>query len=103
MCNLATSGGEPTYLFRKLAEMNPAYAYLAPLGEKIQDLLPAETPTGGKSLLWMQLDELGGGMNLEDVQKTMRGKKKRAKVAAALRDYAGRLDRALALMKEAEK
>jgi len=100
VCNLATSGGEPTYLFRKLADMNPAHADLAALGEKIQALLPAETPTGGKSLLWMQLDKLGGGMDLGDVQKTMRSKKKRAKIVAALRDYAGRLDRAIALLED---
>lgn len=101
VCNLATSGGEPTYLFHKLADLNPAYTHLAALGEKIQALLPAETPTGGKSLLWLQLDELGGGMDLDDVKKTMGDEKKRVKIAAALRDYAGRLDQALALMKEA--
>ncbi|UVI27346.1 hypothetical protein [Paenibacillus spongiae] len=100
VCNLATSGGEPTYIFRQLADMNPAYSELVLLGEKIQKLLPAETPSGGRSLLWIQLEELGGGMNMGDVKTTMRDKEKRSKVAAALRDYAERLDQALELLKE---
>ena len=106
VCNLATSGGEPTYIFKKLADMNQSYAYLAPLGEKIQQLLPAESPTGGRSLLWIQLEELGGGMAQDgamdkDVFKaTMRDKEKRSKVAAALRDYAKRLDQAVWILKE---
>jgi len=100
VCNIATSGGESTYLFRKLADMNQSYSYLASLGEKIQKLLPAESPIGGKSLLWMQLEELGGGMDMGEAKITMRNKEKRSKVAAALRDYAERLDRAVELLKE---
>ena len=107
VCNLATSGGEPTYIFRKLADMNQSYSYLAPLGEKIQKLLPAESPTGGRSLLWMQLEELGGGfwdesgggVDMDRVKTTMHDKEKRSKVADALRDYAERLDQAVELLK----
>ena len=104
VANLATSGGEPTYLFEKLAGMNQAYSYLAPLGEKIRELLPAESPTGGRSLLWIQLEELGGGMSQSGAmdknvfRETMRDKAKRSKVAAALRDYAGRLDYVVELL-----
>jgi len=105
VCNLATCGGEPTYLFKKLADMNQKYSYLVPLGEKIQMLLPAESPTGGRSLLWIQLEELGGGiaqngaMDKNVFRATMRNKVKRSKVADALRDYAGRLDQAVEILK----
>ncbi|MCL2814252.1 MAG: helix-turn-helix domain-containing protein [Oscillospiraceae bacterium] len=102
VCNLATSGGEPTYIFKKLADMDQSYAYLAPLGEKIQKLLPAESPTGGRSLLWLQLEELGGGMDMKKVAKTMRDREKRAEIAAVLRDYARRLDQAVDLLNEAK-
>ena len=87
--------------------MNQAYSYLASLGEKIQKLLPAESPTGGRSLLWIQLEELGGGMaqngamDKDMFRATMRDRGKRSKVAAALRDYASRLDRAVELLKDA--
>ncbi|MCL2776277.1 MAG: class I SAM-dependent methyltransferase [Oscillospiraceae bacterium] len=100
VCNLATNGGEPTYIFRKLADINPKYAELANIGEKIQKLLPAESPTGGRSLLWIQLDELDGGMDIGKVKMTMRNKENRSKVAAALRDYAERLDQAVDIMLE---
>ncbi|MDR0286698.1 MAG: hypothetical protein LBI03_03175 [Clostridiales bacterium] len=100
VCNLATSGGEPTFIFSKLAQINPQYMKWVPLGEKIQSLLPAETPTGGRSLLWIKLDELGGGM--EATRETMRNPEKCSKIAAALRDYATRLDKVVTLLKEAD-
>ena len=106
VCNLATSGGEPTYIFKKLADMDQKYSYLIPLGEKIQKLLPAESPTGGRSLLWMQLEELGGGMSQSGAmdegkfKATMRDIGKRAKIAGALRDYAGRLDQVTRLLED---
>lgn len=100
VCNLATNGGEATYIFRDLAQINDAYSELAVQGEKIQELLPAESPTGGRSKLWIQLDELGGGMDMDIVKATMADKEKRAKVAKALYDYADRLDQAVAIMKE---
>lgn len=100
VCNLATNGGEPIYIFKKLADMNQLYSYLAPLGEKIWNLLPSESPTGGRSLLWIKLEELDGGMDMDKVKATTRDKEKRSKVAAVLRDYADRLDQALALIKE---
>ncbi len=103
VCNLATSGGEPTYIFKKLADLNPAYKELALYGERIQTLLPAESPTGGRNLLWIKLDELGGGMDMSVVKATMRDKEKRTKVADALRDYAKRLDEALVLIQESAK
>jgi len=98
VCNLATRGGEPTFLFRKLAEMNPEYSGLAVLGGKIQELLPCETPTGGRSLLWIKLEELEGGMNMDEVKITMCDREKRTAVASALRDYAGCLDKAVELL-----
>ena len=78
---------------------------MAPLGEKTQKLLPTESPTGGRSLLWIQLEELGGGMAQNGAmdknifRTTMRDKEKRSKVADALRDYAGRLDQVVEILK----
>jgi len=106
VCNLATSGGMPEYIFLKLAEMNQSHSYLAQLGDKIQKLLPNEGYMEGRSLLWIQLEKLGGGMAQNGAMDhgifmaTMRDKEKRSKVAAALRDYAGRLDQAVELLKE---
>lgn len=100
VANLATSGGEPTYIYKKLADLNNTYSGLAVIGEIIQKLLPAETPTGGRSKLWIRLEELGGGMSMGDVKITMRDKIKRSKVAAVLRDYAKQLDEALELIEE---
>lgn len=100
VCNLATSGGELTYIFKKLADMNQSYLYLAHLGEKIQKLLPAESPTGGRSLLWIQLDELEGGMDLDKVKETMHDKEKRSKVSAVLRNYAERIDQVVKLLED---
>ena len=67
----------------------------------MQSLLPAETPTGGRSLLWIALDKLGAGMDLDKTVKTMRDKEKRRPVAELLRDYANRYDRALELIDNA--
>ena len=44
--------------------------------------------------------ELGGGMDMQQVRLTMGDRKKRAAVAATLREYAGRLDRVLELLQE---
>ncbi|MCL2433229.1 MAG: hypothetical protein FWD16_01745 [Clostridia bacterium] len=99
VCNLATSGGRNIYMFRELAAINPGFSEWAEWGEKIQQLLPSESPNGeGKSLLWVQLEELGGGMDMDTVRLTMRDKAKRAKVAEALLDYADKLDEALELL-----
>lgn len=100
VCNLATNGGESTFIFKKLADLNPAYEELADIGAEIQKLLPAESPTGGRILLWIKLKELGAGMDMEAVKATMRDKAKRSEVAAVLRDYADRLDRALELIRK---
>ena len=104
VCNLATSGGMPEYIFMKLAEMNQSYAYLAELGDKIQKLLPNEVYMQGRSLLWIQLEKLGGGMardgsmDKDIFRATMRDKEKRSKVAAVLRDYSERLDQVIELL-----
>lgn len=98
VCNLATSGGESTFIFEKLAKMEPACSELEALGKKIRALLPTQTPTGGRSLLWIKLDELRAGMNMDEVYVTMRDREKCQRVAAVLRDYANRLDAALELL-----
>ena len=81
--------------------MDPALRPLEPFGSRIQALLPAETPTGGRSLLWVELESLGGGMDMAQVRETMRDRARRGRVSAALRQYADRLEEALALMREA--
>ena len=53
-----------------------------------------------KSLLWIQLDELDGGMDIDKVKITMCDKEKRSKVADALRNYAECLDQTVKLLKE---
>lgn len=98
ICNIATNGGEPTYIFNKLADINHKYDGLIQVAEQIQKLLPLETPTGGKSLLWVKLDELEAGMNTKTVAVTMRDIKKRSKVAETLRDYAKRLEQVVELL-----
>jgi len=96
----------PEYIFMKLAEMNQSYSHLAEMGDKIQKLLPNEGYMEGRSLLWIQLEKLGGGMAQNGAMDhgifmaTMRDKKKRSKVTAALRDYAGRINQAVELLKE---
>ena len=103
MYNLATSPAIPFFIFRKLAKMNPAHARYMALYDEIIKLFPSFKPDDitlddSKDGLWSALERLGGGMDLDKVRITMRDKEKRAKVAAALRDYAGRLDQALALI-----
>lgn len=101
VCNLATNGDFAMFHLRELAEMNPRYSDLSHLNAEILKLTPTEKPDGnGKNLLWIQLDELGGGMDMDAVRETMRDKEKRSKVAAALRDYAKRLDQAVGLLLE---
>ena len=98
VCNLATRGGEAAFICGKLADINAKYADLAGLGEKIQELSRTESSTGGRSLLWRQLEEAGGGMDMDRVKMTMRDREQRAKVAALLRDYAERIDRVVELL-----
>ena len=100
--NLATSGGgAPAYVCSKLAEANLKYSKLLSLKEKILTLTPTESPDGsGRCLLWIKLDDLGGGMDVNIVRETMRDKEKRSKIADALRDYANRLDKVVELLKE---
>ena len=78
--------------------MEPACSEIDALGKKIRALLPTQTPTGGQSLLWIKLDELRAGMNMDEVYTTMRDREKRQKAAAALHDYACRLDKAIELL-----
>ena len=106
VANLATSGGIPEYILLKLAEMNSSYSYLAPIGEMIQQLLPNRSLTDGRSLLWIQLEELNGGMgfdddfNMDKVKITMCDGKKRSKVANTLRNYAEQLDQVVELLEK---
>ena len=97
VCNLATSPAIPYYILKKLN-------YMA-LHDEIVRLFPSFkpddcSPDERRDGLWSELEHLGGGMNLDEVKNTMRDKEKRARVAAALRDYAGRLDQALVLLEE---
>jgi len=97
VCNLATSPAIPYFIYKNLGKME--------LHDEIARLFPAFkpddiTPDESKDGLWSQLEHLGGGMDLDRVKITMRDREKRAMVADTLRDYAGRLDQALALMKE---
>jgi len=97
VCNLATSPAIPLFMFKKLG--------MTALYDEIVKLFPSFkpddiTPDDSKDGLWSRLEHLGGGMDLKEVKRTMRDKENRAEIAAALRNYARRLDQALALMKE---
>jgi len=109
VCNLATSGGGiPCGIFKKLADMEQSYAHWAEIGEKIDFVLENRTPRDGRCKLWLQLEELGGGMAQDGAmdfgafKTTMRDKEKRSKVAAALRDYAKRVDQAVEILRAIE-
>ena len=102
ICNLATNGSWIFGTFKKLAESNSSYARLMPQSGKIHDLLcPEWSPEGGKNL-WTQLEELDAGMDMDKVKITMRDKEKRSKVAATLRNFAERLDKAIEIMRISE-
>lgn len=100
VCNLATSGAGMASVFSKLAAVNDTFSHWSDAADKIWKLMPTERFLEGRSLLWMQLDELGGSMDMEAVKATMQDQNQRLQVAGALRDYAGRLDQALALINE---
>jgi len=97
VCNLATSGNLPTYIFRKLAEMDEKYLSFAWIGKKIQELLPFESPDGtGRSQIWIDLENLNAGLNVD--RQSLCDKEKRMKIAEILRDYAFRLDKVIELL-----
>ena len=98
VAHLATNaGGVPRTIFKNLAGLNPSYAYLVPLGDKLDKLLPSESYMEGRCLLWIHLDELNGGMEVN--RETLCDKEKRSKIAAVLRDYAERIDEAAESLK----
>lgn len=100
--NLATSGsGGPAHICSKLAGINHKYSALLNLKEKLLELTPAEGSDGsGRNLLWIKLDDLGGGMDMNAVRETMHDREKRLLVATALRDYAKKVDEVVKLLKE---
>lgn len=105
VCNLATSPAIPFYLLKKLSEMDSVYSNYAALHDEIKSLFPSFKPDDvtaheNKDGLWSELESLGAGMNMELVKTTMQDHDKRSKVAAVLRDYAGRLDKTAELLKQ---
>ena len=101
VCNLATSPAIPYFIFKKLAKINPAYTHYMALHDEIVRLFPAFkpddiVPDDGKDGLWSELEHLRGGFNV--TRKVMRNKKRRGKIAAALRGYAERLDEAVRIL-----
>jgi len=103
VCNLATSPAIPYFIFKKLAKINPAYTHYMALHDEIVRLFPAFkpddiVPDDGKDGLWSELEHLRGGFNV--TRKVVRNKKRRGKIAAALRSYAGRLDQAVRMLEK---
>jgi hypothetical protein len=90
--NLATSGGLPSFLIQKLADMNPAYSGWMPLYDALNPLL-----NNNDVALWPKLQRLGADM--DDPIDALRDKARQTEIAALLRDYADRLDRAVALLR----
>jgi len=97
--NMATSGGLPTFLLWLLAEMDEQYAEYRDVAQTIQNLIPCEPPRGGKTVDWIRLEELGGGIEKPVTRDVLRDKDKRAKIAAVLRDRAERLDKVVEILK----
>ena len=103
VCNLATSPGVPFFVFKKLAEINPIYARCMKLHDEIVKVFPAHlpddcVPEGSKDRLWSELERLGGGLYAK--HKALRNKRKRRKIAAALRGYAERLDKVVRILEK---
>lgn len=90
--NLATSGGLPSFLIKKLIDMNSAYSDWAPLYDALNPLL-----NNNDVELWPKLQRLGADM--DDPIDALRDKTRQTEIAALLRDYASRLDRAVALLR----
>jgi hypothetical protein len=97
--NMATSGGVPTFLLWLLAEMDEQYAGYRDVAQTIQNLLPCEPPRGGKTVDWIRLEELGGGIEKPVTRDVLRDEDKRANIAAVLRDRADRLDKVVEILK----
>jgi hypothetical protein len=102
VAHLATNaGGVSTNIFKDLAGMNPSYSYLIPLREKINKILEdGNGSRDGRCGLWVKLDKLGAGMDMDEVRITMRDKEKRSKISNLFRDYAGRLDQVVEIIND---
>jgi len=99
VCNQATSCDLPIYTFKELASADSEYSKFGLVGNKLEKLFPfPENPSGFSSVLWMNLEELQAGMNMNEVKATMRDSEKRTKAATALRDNANLLDEAMQLL-----
>lgn len=68
----------------KISALFPAF--------KPDDMVPDESKDG----LWSELEHLGGGLKV--TREVLRDKVKRGRIAAALRGYASRLDKAVELL-----
>ena len=104
VCNLATSPGVPSFVFRELAEMNSAHARCMALHDEIGKIFPACLPDDcvpkgtGKDGLWTMLERFGGGLYAK--RKVLQSKNKCRKIAAALREYAGRVDEVVRMLED---
>ena len=99
VCNQATSCDIPVHIFKNLADMNPVYSSVGLLGEEFERMFPfPDNPKGYSSVLWLKLEELKAGMNMDEVRITMCDKEQRTKVSAVLRKHAEQIEQAVELL-----
>ena len=103
VCNIATSGGQIAALLKKASLSDETYAFLADIAVQVDELFPAENPYGaGRCLLWLKLEEMGVGMDMDSVKKTLSDPKMREQAARTLEDFADRVEKIARIMAELE-
>ncbi len=105
VCNIATTGFGYFGYFKKLAELSETYQECDAIFEKLFALTPWESKDGGRTMLWIELDNLDAGFNAfhsdldyEGVAATMKNPEKWAKVGVLLNDWADRLEQSAHLL-----
>lgn len=101
VCNIATSGGQIAALLKKASLSDDTYAFLADIAAQVDELFPTENSYGaGRCLLWLRLEELGVGMDMESVKGKLFCPEIREQAARILEDYADRLEKIAQIMAE---
>lgn len=105
VCNIATTGIGYFGYFKKLAELSDTYQACNDMFEKLFALTPWESKDGGRTMLWIELDNLDAGFNAfhsdldyEGVAATMKNPEKWSKVGVLLNDWADRLEQSAHLL-----
>lgn len=88
---------------KKTSLSDEAYAFLADIAVQVDELFPAENLHGaGRCLLWLKLEEMGVGMDMDSVKKTLSDPKMREQATRTLEDFADRVEKIARIMAELE-